>query len=141
MLRIFGLVWSSAVLVAVALGGTVASAQGAGDIPGTRLSSEAAAATIGDQFFHVEWSPAAGRHGQPRLTGYVYNDYEEPAVKVQLRIYQGRIRRAGRSRRRSNRSMRRFRPRAGPTSTCRFRPARPTESTWCRSSSSSCSKG
>ena len=88
MLRIFGFLWASVVLMAVALGGTVASAQWAGDIPGTRPSSEVDAATIGDQFFHVEWSSAVGRHGQPRLTGYVYNDYEEPAVNVQLRIYQ-----------------------------------------------------
>lgn len=88
MRRIFGLVWTSVVLMAVALGGTVASAQWAGDIPGTRPSNEPDAATIGDQFFHVEWSAAAGRDGQPRLTGYVYNDYEEPAVNVQLRIYQ-----------------------------------------------------
>lgn len=42
--------------------------------------------TIGDEFFHVEWAAAAGRRGQARITGYVYNDHGEAAVNVQLRI-------------------------------------------------------
>lgn len=75
-------------MVAVALGGTSARAQWGGDIPGERPSSEMDAATLAGQFFHVEWSAAAGRDGRPRLTGYIYNDYEEPAVNVRLRIDQ-----------------------------------------------------
>lgn len=73
MLRAFLLIGATAALLVIALGGTSARAQWAGD-------------TIGDQFFHVEWSSVAGRDGHPRLTGYVYNDYEEPAMHVQLRI-------------------------------------------------------
>lgn len=42
--------------------------------------------SLGDEFFHVEWAPAAGRAGQARITGYVYNDHGEAAVNVQLRI-------------------------------------------------------
>jgi len=72
----------------IALGGTTARAQWAGDIPGTRPSTKADPATISDQFFHVEWSAAPSRNGHPRLTGYVYNNYEEPAVNVELRIHE-----------------------------------------------------
>lgn len=86
MRRIFVLACAGVVLVAVALGGTVARAQWAGDTPGTKPETGPDAAVIGDQFFRVEWSAATGRDGHPRLTGYIYNDYEEPAVNVQLRI-------------------------------------------------------
>jgi hypothetical protein len=43
-------------------------------------------APLADQFFHVEWSAAAGRRGQEDISGYVYNDYGEFAVNVELRI-------------------------------------------------------
>ena len=88
MLRVFLLAGASAALMLMALGGTTARAQWAGDDPGTRLSTEAGAATIGEQFFRVEWSRAVGRDGRPTLAGYVYNDYEEPAMNVQLRIHE-----------------------------------------------------
>jgi hypothetical protein len=88
MLRIFLLACASVALMTIALGGTTARAQWAGDVPGTRPSNEVDPATLGDQFFHVEWSAAASPDGHPRLTGYVYNDYEEPAVNVQLRIHE-----------------------------------------------------
>jgi hypothetical protein len=41
-----------------------------------------------DRFFRVEWSAAAAGRGQSRIVGYVYNDYREDAVNVQLRISQ-----------------------------------------------------
>ena len=88
MLRVFLLAVASVALILVALGGTVARAQWAGDIPGTRPSTDADAAAIGDQYFRVEWSTTTGRDGRPRLTGYVYNDYEEPAMNVELRIHE-----------------------------------------------------
>jgi hypothetical protein len=41
---------------------------------------------LSDRFFHVEWSAGAVDRGQSRIVGYVYNDYQEDAVNVQLRI-------------------------------------------------------
>jgi hypothetical protein len=86
MLRVFLWIGATAALLIITLAGTSARAQWAGDIPGTRPSAEMDTGAIGDQFFHVEWSTVAGRDGHPHLTGYVYNDYEEPAIHVQLRI-------------------------------------------------------
>jgi hypothetical protein len=88
MLRVVLLAGASVALILVALGGTVARAQWAGDVPGARPSTEADAAAIGDQYFHLEWSATTGRDGRPRLQGYVYNDYEEPAMHVELRIHE-----------------------------------------------------
>jgi len=86
MLRIFLWIGATAALLVIALSGTSARAEWAGDIPGARPSSEVDPGAISDQFFRVEWSAVGGRDGHPRLTGYVYNDYEEPAIHVQLRI-------------------------------------------------------
>jgi hypothetical protein len=41
-----------------------------------------------DRFFHVEWSAGVAERGQSRIVGYVYNDYREDAVNVQLRHSQ-----------------------------------------------------
>jgi hypothetical protein len=41
-----------------------------------------------DRFFHVEWSAGVVDRDQSRIVGYVYNDYGEDAVNVQLRISQ-----------------------------------------------------
>ncbi len=41
-----------------------------------------------DGFLRVEWSVGATEPGQSRIVGYVYNDYREDAVNVQLRISQ-----------------------------------------------------
>lgn len=41
-----------------------------------------------DRFFHVEWNAGVAGRGQSRIVGYVYNDYQEDAVNVQLRISQ-----------------------------------------------------
>ena len=45
-----------------------------------------ASPTLSDQFFRVEWTVSPGRHGDSRITGYVYNQYGETAENVQLRI-------------------------------------------------------
>lgn len=39
-----------------------------------------------DRLFHVEWSAGAAGQGQFRIFGYVYNEYRQDAVNVQLRI-------------------------------------------------------
>ena len=86
MLRNLTLACAGAVLVVLALGGTAAHAQWAGNMAAQRQSDDPDPAIIGEQFFHVEFSTVMGRDGRPRLTGYVYNDYEEPATSVKLRI-------------------------------------------------------
>ena len=49
-----------------------------------RAASEAPA--LADRLFRVEWSAGAAGQGQSRIVGYVYNEYREDAVNVQLRI-------------------------------------------------------
>ena len=73
-------------LVVMACGGTAARAQWAGDTPGKRPAAEAGQSLVGDQYFRVGFVPSTGRDGRPRLTGYVYNDYEEPATNVKIQI-------------------------------------------------------
>jgi hypothetical protein len=41
---------------------------------------------LADRLFRVDWSAGAAGQGQSRIVGYVYNDYREDAVNVQLRI-------------------------------------------------------
>jgi hypothetical protein len=41
-----------------------------------------------DRFFRVEWSAGVVDRDQSRIVGYVYNNYREDAVNVQLRISQ-----------------------------------------------------
>lgn len=84
MLRHFAWTCAGVAVVVLAFGGTAARAQWAGDIPGKRPTNEAA--QIGSLYFRVESTPTIGRDGRPRLTGYVYNDYEEPAANVEIRI-------------------------------------------------------
>jgi hypothetical protein len=86
MLRHLAWTCAGVALVVLAFGSTAARAQWAGDIPGKRPSTEAAPAQIGNLYFRVESTPTIGRDGRPRLTGYVYNDYEEPAANVEIRI-------------------------------------------------------
>ena len=86
MLRHLGWTCAGVALVVMAFSGTAARAQWAGDIPGKRPSNDTDAAVIGDLFFRVEFAPSTGHNGRPRLTGYVYNDYEEPATNVKIRI-------------------------------------------------------
>ena len=93
MIRIHTCVSVVAILGA-ALGGTVAGTGGiavaaSADDPITFERNSAAprqAATLGDQYFHVEWTAEAVQPGISRLTGYVYNDYGEAAQDVDLQI-------------------------------------------------------
>jgi hypothetical protein len=47
--------------------------------------AKGAAPTVSDEFFRVEWTVSPGRHGDSRITGYIYNQYQEAAEHVQLR--------------------------------------------------------
>ena len=42
--------------------------------------------SMGDRYFHVDWSVSPGRPGMSRITGYLYNDYGEAARSVELKI-------------------------------------------------------
>jgi hypothetical protein len=42
--------------------------------------------SVGDRFFHLEWSTVPATDGHVRITGYVYNNYGDDAVDVALRI-------------------------------------------------------
>lgn len=86
MLRRLAWICAGVALVVMACGGTAARAQWAGDTPGKRPTAEAGQSLVGDQNFRVEFVPSTGRDGRPRLTGYVYNDYEEPATNVKIQI-------------------------------------------------------
>jgi hypothetical protein len=44
------------------------------------------APSLGSEFFHVKWTAGVDRRGQPRISGYVYDDYGDPAEHVQLQI-------------------------------------------------------
>ena len=48
--------------------------------------AEAADPTLSEQLFRVEWVGGASPPDQFRIVGYVYNEYGEDAVNVQLRI-------------------------------------------------------
>jgi hypothetical protein len=41
---------------------------------------------VAAEYFRVEWTVSPARNGQSRITGYVYNDWWEPADNVVLRI-------------------------------------------------------
>jgi hypothetical protein len=53
--------------------------------PGAELQQESAPA-LADRLFRVEWTAGATAPDGSRIVGYVYNDYREDAVNVQLRI-------------------------------------------------------
>ena len=57
-------------------------------IPGALPGAEAEDAnpTLSEQLFRVEWIGGASPPDQFRIVGYVYNDYGQDAVNVQLRI-------------------------------------------------------
>lgn len=42
--------------------------------------------SVGDHFFHVEWTAAPARDGHVRIAGYIYNDYGDDAIDVALQI-------------------------------------------------------
>jgi hypothetical protein len=76
----------------------VALLLGAATLPGVSVPPAAAeqhtqvtpamgvAPTLSDEFFRVEWTVSPGRHGDSRIIGYIYNQYQEPAEHVQLRL-------------------------------------------------------
>jgi hypothetical protein len=66
------------------LGTTVAPAVSSVTLPVAR--AEAANPTLSEQLFRVEWVGGAAPSNQFRIVGYVYNEYGEDAVNVQLRI-------------------------------------------------------
>lgn len=69
--------------------GLTAAMPGAG-VPEASAQTKAQAEQEGlaAQFFRVEWSASAGQHGQARIRGYVYNQYQQGADKLQLRIIE-----------------------------------------------------
>ena len=50
------------------------------------LDAGAAIAQRGDSHFRVESEAGKNRRGKPIISGYVYNDYGNPAGKIQLLI-------------------------------------------------------
>jgi len=42
--------------------------------------------SLGNQFFHVQWSAVPDAGGRAHIAGYVYDDYGQPAVDVELRV-------------------------------------------------------
>jgi len=55
-------------------------------LPGRVRAGSEAEPALADRLFHVEWTAGAAEPEQSRIVGYVYNDYREDAVNVQLRI-------------------------------------------------------
>jgi hypothetical protein len=77
--------WRSLIMaIPLLLGTTVAPAVSSVTLPAAW--AEAANPTLSDQLFRVEWVGGASPPNQFRIVGYVYNDYGEDAVNVQLRI-------------------------------------------------------
>ena len=85
MSRIQVAVLAALTLSSVALGGTItrAAAQSSGVV---QTSLPGGAGTLADQFFRVEWTATPAPNGGATITGYVYNDYGQPAQKVELKI-------------------------------------------------------
>ena len=83
---------ATALLLAVGLvlaPGVGRGVAGAGSAPdGPMMDRTVDGPTRADGFLRVEWSVGATEPGQSRIVGYVYNDYREDAVNVQLRISQ-----------------------------------------------------
>src|SRR6267378_5852012 len=63
-----------------------ATARAASEAEPHRGAQQDAGPALADRFFHVEWSAGPSEGAQSRIVGYVYNDYREDAVNVQLRI-------------------------------------------------------
>jgi hypothetical protein len=70
--------------ISLLLGTTVAPA--VSSVTFLAAQAEAADPTLAEQLFRVEWVGGASPPGQFRIVGYVYNDYGQDAVNVQLRI-------------------------------------------------------
>ncbi|HXJ83049.1 MAG TPA: FxLYD domain-containing protein [Candidatus Methylomirabilis sp.] len=88
MLKMFripmlGLVTLIVVGLALGAAGTRPATAGDTDSPVAAMSSGGGLAS---QFFHVQWTSAPNTRGNSTITGYVYNDYGQPAKDVQVRI-------------------------------------------------------
>ena len=85
MSRIQVAVLAALTLSSVALSGPIvrAAAQSSGVM---QTSLPGGPATLSDQFFHVEWTSTPAPNGGATVTGYVYNDYGQPAQNVELKI-------------------------------------------------------
>jgi len=70
--------------ISLMLGATVSPA--VSSVSFLEARAEAADRTLSEQLFRVEWAGGASPSDQFRIVGYVYNDYGEDAVNVQLRI-------------------------------------------------------
>jgi hypothetical protein len=53
-----------------------------GDNPATREQDR----SLAERLFHIEWTARAGASGMSRISGYVYNDYGQPAEDIELVI-------------------------------------------------------
>ena len=87
MFRIPALALVTLTAVSLAIGDTTAHAGTewyGSQVVRTSLTGENG--TLGEQFFHVDWTAALTSPGQATMTGYVYNDYGQPAKDVQLEI-------------------------------------------------------
>jgi hypothetical protein len=88
MLRIYVLAMAGVVAATagvIALDQTMARADWDETAPMTKTLNDDSA-SLGNQFFHVEWQATPGRRGQEDISGYVYNDAGNAAVSVELRI-------------------------------------------------------
>lgn len=73
------------VALALMLGTELSAAVPAGGLR-TVSAQEQPQEALGDQFFHLDWTVSPAGQGKARISGYVYNDYQAAADKVQLRI-------------------------------------------------------
>ncbi len=81
------LVSGLAVLVAMVIASAgSATAQSRGEWRGAWEATQGTGASLSDQFFHVEYGTTARGQGQSEINGYVYNDYGQPAINVELEI-------------------------------------------------------
>ena len=98
MFRIFKVMLASFAMAALGVAGLDAHVARA-DWSATGLDRDEAApvvksldpddeSALADHFSHVEWTAGPGAPGRARITGYVYNDYGDPAVNVALRIHE-----------------------------------------------------
>jgi hypothetical protein len=88
MLRIYVLAMAGVVATTagvIALDQTMARADWDETAPMTKTLNDDSA-SLGNQFFHVEWQATPGRRAQEDISGYVYDDAGNAAVSVELRI-------------------------------------------------------
>lgn len=99
MFRIYALTIASFAVLAMTLGAGAARAASmmapsTGRITGdwdidtdaTMHATLSQARSLASQFFRVQWTSKVDGRGQSRITGYVYDDYGEPATNVRLQI-------------------------------------------------------